>query len=181
MSYRCMMAGSYVDADASIGDGTTIWMPSNVYRCTIGKNCLISPFVTIQEGAVIDDNCKIMDGAFICAGAVIGDGVFIGMKVILCNDKYPRATRRDGMPKGKEDWECEPPIIKNGASIGAGVVIIPGVTIGENAVVGAGATVTADVPDDNMLINAPPREVWDITPNWGHKHENGETDGDGAK
>jgi len=161
----------FIRDKGEVGAGTRIWQPSNIYRCRIGKDCTIGAFVTIQEGAVIGDRCKIMDGAFICAGARIGDGVFIGMGAKLCNDRRPRATRLDGKPKGRDDWKCEPPIIEDGASIGANAVILPGILIGAGAVVAAGAVVRDNVNHNALITGNPTWYRRDLPESWGHEQE----------
>ena len=129
--------------DVHIGEGTIIHDQVNLYKCRIGKNCKIDAFVYIEENVVIGDNCKIRPFVFIPTGVTIGDSVFIGPGVIFTNDKYPRVNG---------DWELMKIRVNVGASIGAGAVILPGVTVGKNAIVGAGAVVTKDVPDNAIVV-----------------------------
>jgi UDP-2-acetamido-3-amino-2,3-dideoxy-glucuronate N-acetyltransferase len=132
--------------DAEIGEGTVVHDQVNLYKCKIGKNCKIDAFVYIEEGVTIGDNCKIRPFVFIPTGVIIEDDVFIGPNVTFTNDKYPRA---------KGQWKLLRATIKKGASIGANSVILPGVTIGENAMVGAGSVVTKDVPSRAIVAGNP--------------------------
>lgn len=128
--------------DCDIGEGTVVWNMCNLYRCKIGKNCKIASFVEIGEGVIIGNNCKIEAFAFIPKGVIIGDSVFIGPHVTFCNDKYPSVS---------DKWTISNVIVEDGASIGANSTILPKVTIGKNAMVGAGSVVTKDVPADGMV------------------------------
>ena len=136
--------------DVEIGKGTIIHDQVNLYKCKIGRNCKIGAFVYIEEGVIIGNNCKIKPFVFIPTGVVIEDDVFIGPNVTFTNDKYPRA---------KGSWRLLPTRVKRGASIGAGSVILPGLTIGENSIIGAGAVVTSDVPDNAIVFGNPARVV----------------------
>lgn len=128
--------------DCSIGEGTVIWHDCNLYRCKTGKNCKIASFVEIGEGVTIGNNCKIEAFVFICKGVTIGDSVFIGPHVCFTNDKHPTVSDR---------WAIKETIVKDGASIGANSTILPGLTIGKNAVIGAGSVVAEDVPDNAVV------------------------------
>ena len=132
--------------DVEVGEGTKIYDHVNLYRCKIGKNCKIEPFVYIEGGVVIGDNCKIKPLVFIPTGVVIESDVFIGPNVSFTNDKYP---------KSRGDWNLLKTRVKRGASIGANSVILPGVTIGEEALVGAGSVITKDVPDKAVMTGNP--------------------------
>jgi UDP-2-acetamido-3-amino-2,3-dideoxy-glucuronate N-acetyltransferase len=134
--------------DVEIGEGTVIHDQVNLYKCKIGRNCKIDAYVYIEEGVVIGDNCKIRPFVFIPTGVTIEDDVFIAPGVIFTNDKYPKV---------RGEWKLMPIRVKKGASIGSGVVILPGVTIGENALIGAGAIVTKDVPDNAIVAGTPSR------------------------
>lgn len=136
--------------DVLIGEGTEIHDHVNLYLCNIGKNCKIDAFVYIEEGVVIGDNCKIRPFVFIPTGVTIEDNVFIGPGVSFTNDKYPRV---------RGAWKMLKTIVKKGASIGAKSVILPGVTVGEGALVGAGSVVTKDVPDKAIVIGNPARII----------------------
>jgi len=134
--------------DAEIGEGTVVHDQVNLYKCKIGKNCKIEPFVYIEGGVVIGDNCKIKPFVFIPTGVVIENDVFIGPNVAFTNDKYPRAHG---------NWKLLHTRVKRGASIGANSVILPGVTIGEKSLVGAGSVITGDVPDKAVMLGNPAR------------------------
>ena len=136
--------------DAEIGEGTRIHDQVNIYKCKIGKNCKIDAYVYIEEGVEIGDNCKIRPFVFIPTGAIIEDNVFIGPNVTFTNDKYPRV---------RGEWRLLPIRVKRGASIGANSIIIAGVTIGENALVGAGSIVTKDVPSNAVVAGNPARII----------------------
>jgi len=142
-----------------IGKGTSIADSADLYKCKIGNDCKISGFVYIEEDVTIGDKCKIRPFSFIPTGVTIGDGVFIGPGSVFINDRKPRAINIDGSLKKEEDWNLEKTEIKNGASIGAGSVIMCGVTIGEYAVVGAGAVVTNDVPSHSLVIGNPAKII----------------------
>jgi acetyltransferase-like isoleucine patch superfamily enzyme len=145
--------------DCKIGKNTIIREPVNLYKCEIGDNCKIGGFVYIEEGVKIGNNCKIRPLVFIPTGVTIEDGVFIGPGVIFTNDKYPRAINPDGSLKGDGDWQLVETLVKRGSSIGAGATIMCGVTIGEFAVVGAGAVVTRDVPDRAVVVGNPAKVI----------------------
>jgi UDP-2-acetamido-3-amino-2,3-dideoxy-glucuronate N-acetyltransferase len=136
--------------DVAIGEGTVVHDQVNLYKCRIGKNCKIDAYVYIEEEVVIGDNCKIRPFVFIPTGVIIEDDVFIGPNVTFTNDKYPRA---------KGLWKLLRTIVKKGASIGANSVILPGVSIGEEALIGAGSVVTNDVPSKAIAAGNPARIV----------------------
>lgn len=131
----------------------------NLYGCSIGDNSRIGTFVEIQKNASIGRNVKISSHTFICEGVVIEDDVFIGHNVSFINDKYPRATNGEGRPQSEADWCIIPTRVKRGASIGTSATILCGITIGENAMVGAGSVVTHDVPDGAIVAGNPARLV----------------------
>jgi UDP-2-acetamido-3-amino-2,3-dideoxy-glucuronate N-acetyltransferase len=147
--------------DVRLGTGVVIPQPDlvNLYGCTIGAETKIGAFVEIQKNAVVGSRCKISSHTFICDGVVIEDAVFVGHGVMFINDRAPRATRADGQLQREADWTVVPTRVKRGASIGSGVVVMCGVTIGERAMVGAGAVVTHDVPDDAVVAGVPARLV----------------------
>jgi len=136
---------------------TRIWQPSNLFGCTIGKHCSVSVFAEIQKDVVIGDNCKIGMGAFIPTGVVLEDGVFVGPNACFANDKYPRAVNSDGSLKYSDDWTCKKTLVRTGASIGMNSTILPGLIIGEWAMVAAGSVVTKDVPDFTVVKGNPAR------------------------
>ena len=134
----------------------------NLYGCTIGDDTRIGPFVEIQKNAVIGARCKISSHSFICEGVHIEDEVFIGHGVMFTNDRLPRATRPDGTPQTEEDWKLEETRVCRTASIGSNATILCGVTIGEGALVGAGAVVTKDVPAYAIVAGVPARFRGDV-------------------
>lgn len=130
----------------------------NLYGCVIGDNSRIGTFVEIQKGVVIGKNVKVSSHSFICSGVTIEDDVFIGHNVSFINDRYPRATTQ-GRPQTDEDWVEIPTVVKRGASIGTSATILCGVTVGEEAIVGAGSVVTRDVPPRTTVVGNPARIV----------------------
>lgn len=133
----------------------------NLYGCRVGQDTKIGAFVEIQKNAIIGKRCKISSHTFICEGVDVGDEVFIGHNVTFINDRYPRAAI-DGRLQDKSDWKVSKIRVKNGASIGSSATIICGVTIGEKAMVGAGAVVTSDVPDYAIVAGVPARVTGDV-------------------
>ena len=150
-----------ITSDVKLGKHVNILDPTLVHlsSCSIGDNTKIHPFVLIQHDVVIGKNCKIEPFVFIPAGVSIGDEVFIGPHVCFINDKYPKAVSESGKLKDSKDWKLVKTYIKKGASIGAGAVILPGVTIGKHAMVGAGAVVTKNVPDHATVVGNPARRL----------------------
>lgn len=153
-----------VAGDVSLGADVLIPQPDlvNLYGCTIGAATRIGPFVEIQRDVIIGERCKISSHSFICTGVTIEDEVFIGHGVMFTNDRYPRSTNQDGSPQTAADWTLIPTCVRRGASIGTHATILPGVTIGAWAMVGAGAVVTHDVPDYAIVAGVPARQVGDI-------------------
>ena len=143
--------------DVKLGHDVIIHNFVNLYGCEIGDGTKIGSFVEIQKGALVGRNCKVSSHTFICEGVTIEDEVFIGHGVIFINDKYPRATTADGSLQSEADWQVVETIVKRGASIGSGATILCGVTIGEHAIVGAGAVVTKDVPAGASVAGNPAR------------------------
>jgi len=139
-----------VIVDAQIGEGTVVYDHVNLYECKIGKKCKIDAYVYIEEGVSVGDNCKIRPFTFIPTGVTIEDNVFIGPNVTFTNDKYPRT---------EGDWKMLTTLVKRGCSIGANSVILPGVTIGENATVGAGSVVNKDIPANAVVVGNPARII----------------------
>jgi UDP-2-acetamido-3-amino-2,3-dideoxy-glucuronate N-acetyltransferase len=133
----------------------------NLYGCRIGDETRIGAFVEIQKNASIGARCKVSTHTFVCEGVTIEDDVFVGHGVVFINDPFPRATT-DGRPQTEEDWSVVPTLVKRGASIGSGAVVLGGVTIGRQALVGAGAVVTRDVPDHAIVVGVPARVVGDV-------------------
>jgi acetyltransferase-like isoleucine patch superfamily enzyme len=128
----------------------------NLYGCAIGEATRIGAFVEIQKNAAIGSRCKISSHTFICEGVTIEDEVFVGHGVMFINDRHPRATA-GGRLQSEADWTVVPTLIRRGASIGSGAVIMCGITVGARALVGAGAVVTHDVPDDAVVAGVPAR------------------------
>lgn len=137
------------------GEGVKIYSFVNAYGCSINDGTKVGTFVEIQKGVKIGKNCKISSHSFICEGVTIEDGVFIGHNVSFINDMNPRAVNLDGSLQTEADWSMVNTIVKKGASIGTSATILGGVTIGENALVGAGAVVTKDVPNGATVIGNP--------------------------
>jgi UDP-2-acetamido-3-amino-2,3-dideoxy-glucuronate N-acetyltransferase len=134
----------------------------NLYGCTIGAETQIGPFVEIQKGSLIGKRCKISSHTFICEGVTLEDEVFIGHGVMFTNGIMPRATTEDGRLQRDGDWECIPTLVRRGAAIGSNATLVCGVTIGEGAMVGAGAVVTRDVPDHAIVAGNPARVIGDV-------------------
>jgi UDP-2-acetamido-3-amino-2,3-dideoxy-glucuronate N-acetyltransferase len=148
-----------VAQDVKLGKRVKLVAFVNLYGCQIGDYTKIGTFVEIQKGAKVGANCKISSHTFICEGVTIEDDVFIGHGVTFINDLYPRATGAEGALQTEADWTCIPTTVRKGASIGSGSTILAGVTIGENAMVGAGSVVTHDVPADTIVAGNPAREI----------------------
>ena len=148
-----------IASDVKLGQNVKICDFVNLYGCQIGDNTKVGTFVEIQKGASIGRNCKISSHTFICEGVQIEDNVFVGHGVIFTNDRYPRATTSDGALKSDNDWHCESTLVKKGASIGSGVTLLCGITVGENAIIGCGSVVTKDVPADTMVVGNPARAL----------------------
>jgi acetyltransferase-like isoleucine patch superfamily enzyme len=152
-----------ISDDVQLGQNVTIYYFVNLYGCTIGDNSKIGAFVEIQKGVSIGRNCKISSHSFICEGVTIEDNVFVGHGVTFINDAYPRATSANGTLQTEADWVCRPTLVKRGASIGTGTTLLCGITIGENAVVGAGSVVTKDVPANTIVAGNPIRILREIS------------------
>jgi acetyltransferase-like isoleucine patch superfamily enzyme len=146
-----------IASDVKMGLNVTIHAFVNLYGCSIGDNSRVGAFVEIQKNACIGRNVKVSSHTFICEGVTIDDDVFVGHNVSFINDKYPRATNDGGSPQSEADWQVVETRVKRGASIGTSATILCGVTIGENAVVGAGSVVTHDVPANAMVAGNPAR------------------------
>jgi acetyltransferase-like isoleucine patch superfamily enzyme len=145
--------------DVTLGRDVKIFGTVNLYGCEIGDETKVGCFVEIQKGAKIGARCKISSHSFICEGVVLEDAVFVGHGVIFINDRYPKATTQSGELQTDADWNCQRTLIRRGASIGSGSTLLGGITVGENAVVGAGSVVTADVPAGATVVGNPARSV----------------------
>jgi acetyltransferase-like isoleucine patch superfamily enzyme len=143
--------------DVKLGKNVRIFGFANLYGCEIGDDVKIGTFVEIQKGAKIGNRCKISSHTFICEGVTVEDEVFIGHNVTFINDRYPRATAAGGQLQTEADWKVIRTLIKRGASIGSSVTLLCGITVGENAVVGAGSVVTKDVPAGAVVAGNPAR------------------------
>lgn len=143
--------------DVKLGENVSIYGFVNLYGCSIGDNSRVGSFVEIQKNAHIGNNVKVSSHTFICEGVTIEDNVFIGHNVSFINDKYPHATTEDGAPQSEADWSVVKTVVKRGASIGTSSTILCGITIGENAMIGAGSVVTHDVPDNAVVAGNPAR------------------------
>jgi acetyltransferase-like isoleucine patch superfamily enzyme len=148
-----------ISADVTLGEDVKIYAFVNLYGCTIGSRTKIGTFVEIQKGATIGADCKISSHTFICEGVMIEDCVFVGHNVVFINDRYPRAANADGTLQTEKDWVVQQTLVKRGASIGSGSVIMCNVIIGENAIVGAGSVVTKDVPANAIVAGVPARII----------------------
>jgi UDP-2-acetamido-3-amino-2,3-dideoxy-glucuronate N-acetyltransferase len=148
-----------ISPDVRLGPGVRIVHAElvNLYGCTVGADTKIGAFVEIQKHASIGARCKISSHSFVCEGVTIEDEVFVGHGVMFINDRYPRAAGPDGALQTDADWKVIPTTVKRGASIGSGAVILCGVTIGERALIGAGAVVTRDVAPDTVVAGVPAR------------------------
>ena len=143
--------------DVKLGKNVKIFNFVNLYGCEIGDNTKIGTFVEIQKGAKIGKNCKVSSHTFICEGVTIEDEVFVGHNVTFINDIYPRSTTKDGGLQTEDDWVCVPTLIKKRASIGSSATLLAGITVGENAIIGAGAIVTKDVAPNTIVAGNPAR------------------------
>ena len=145
--------------NVTLGKGVKIFKFVNAYGCSIDDNSKVGAFVEIQKGASIGKNCKISSHTFICEGVHIEDNCFVGHGVMFTNDLFPRATNPDGSQQTDEDWTLVETFVKKGASIGSNATILCGITIGENALIGAGAVVVKDVPANSVVVGNPARVV----------------------
>lgn len=151
--------------DVRLGANVRLSKFINLYGCQIGDDTKIGAFVEIQKNATVGRRCKISSHTFICEGVVIEDNVFIGHGVMFTNDAYPRATTPDGDLQSEADWNVQPTVIRRGASIGSGATILCNLSVGENAIVGAGSVVTRDVPPNVIVAGNPARILRAIQPN----------------
>jgi acetyltransferase-like isoleucine patch superfamily enzyme len=151
------MAFQSVAPDVRLGKNVRMHQFVNLYGCEIDDDTKIGCFVEIQKNAKVGRNCKISSHTFICEGVTIEDNVFVGHNVTFINDSYPRATNGGGALQTEADWRVEPTLVKKGASIGSGSTILSNVTVGENAIIGAGSVVTKDVPPNAIVAGNPAR------------------------
>ena len=145
--------------DVKLGRDVQIYGFVNLYGCEIGDETRIGCFVEIQKGVKVGARCKISSHSFICEGVVLEAGVFVGHGVTFINDRYPKATSSTGELQTEADWTCQCTLVKSGASIGSGATLLGGITVGENAIVGAGSVVTQDVPAETIVAGNPARVI----------------------
>lgn len=150
--------------DVRLGENVRLSKFINLYGCEVGANTKIGAFVEIQKNAKVGENCKISSHTFICEGVTVEDNVFVGHSVTFINDSYPRATAASGGLQTEADWKVEHTRVLKGASIGSGSTILSNVTIGENALVGAGSVVTKDVPANTIVAGNPAKVLRRIEP-----------------
>ena len=148
---------SRITSDVVLGKDVKIFGLVNLYGCTIGDRTKVGSFVEIQKNAVIGSDCKISSHTFICEGVHIADKVFVGHGVTFVNDLYPEAVRVDGTMQTETDWKVVPTYVEERASIGSNSTILCGITIGHNAIIGAGSVVTKDVPSNQIWAGNPAR------------------------
>jgi len=154
-----------VSPEAIIGEGSSIWHQAQVReRARIGRGCILGKGVYVDFDVTIGDHCKLQNGVYVYHPAVIEDGVFLGPGVIITNDKRPRAVNPDMSLKREDDWEAAPVKISQGAAVGAGAILLPGVKIGRWAMIGSGSVVTRDVPDYGLVQGNPARLAGYVCP-----------------
>jgi acetyltransferase-like isoleucine patch superfamily enzyme len=149
--------------DVKLGKNVIMSKFINLYGCEVGDETKLGAFVEIQKNAKVGRNCKISSHTFICEGVTIEDNVFIGHGVTFINDTYPRAVASDGQLQTEKDWKVESTVVKKGASIGSGATILANLTVGDNAIVGAGSVVTKNVPPNAIVAGNPARVLRAIT------------------
>lgn len=152
-----MSSWNCVSEDVKLGKDVRLAKFINLYGCEIGDETKIGAFVEIQKNARIGRRCKISSHTFICEGVVIEDNVFIGHGVTFTNDMYPHATNPNGYLQTEADWNIGPTLVRRGASIGSGATLLCNLSVGENAIVGAGSVVTKDVPANTIVAGNPAR------------------------
>jgi acetyltransferase-like isoleucine patch superfamily enzyme len=153
-----------IASDVKLGKNVRIYDFTNLYGCEIGDDVKIGTFVEIQKGSKIGNRCKVSSHTFICEGVTLEDDVFIGHNVTFINDRYPRATNGAGQLQTESDWSCVETLVKRGASIGSGATLLCGITVGENALVGAGSVVTKNVSAGAVVAGNPARVVKSSAP-----------------
>jgi acetyltransferase-like isoleucine patch superfamily enzyme len=150
---------------ARVGPGTNIWQQAQVReRAVIGRGCILGKGVYVDCDVTLGDHCKLQNGVYVYHPAVLGNGVFLGPGVIITNDRWPRAVNPDLSLKRDDDWEATPVIIDDGAAVGAGSVVLPGMRIGRWVMVGAGSVVTHHVPEFGLVVGNPARLIGYICP-----------------
>lgn len=152
-----------IATDVKLGRNVRLHAFVNLYGCEIGDDVKIGTFVEIQKGVKIGNRCKVSSHTFICEGVTLEDEVFIGHNVTFINDRNPRATNPSGQLQTESDWKCVRTLVKRGASIGSGAILLCGITIGKNAMIGAGSVVTKDVPAGVVVAGNPARVMKSIS------------------
>jgi acetyltransferase-like isoleucine patch superfamily enzyme len=149
-----------VSPKARVGKGTQVWNEAQIREgAVVGENCIIAKGVYVDRDVVIGSNVKIENRASVYRGVTLEDGVFVGPHVSFTNDRYPRSVTPEGRLRTDADWEPECTLVQQGASLGAGAVVLPGLVIGRWAMVGAGSLVAHDVPDHALVLGSPARQV----------------------
>lgn len=159
-----MNSWNSITDDVKLGRNVKLSRFINLYGCEIGDDTKIGAFVEIQKHATVGKRCKISSHTFICEGVIIEDNVFIGHGVTFINDMYPRSTAADGELQTEADWKVEPTVIHKGASVGSGATILCNLSIGENAIVGAGSVVTKCVPPNAIVAGNPAKVLRYVVP-----------------
>ena len=147
-----------VSSEATIGAGTKIWHQAQVREgAKVGRQCILGKGAYVDRDVTVGDFCKLQNGVFVFRGFNLEAGVFLGPGAMLLNDKHPRAINLDGSPKADVDWDASPGVVGYGAAVGGGAVLLPGVSVGRMAIVGAGSVVTRNVPERGIVAGNPAR------------------------
>jgi len=152
-----------IASDVKLGKNVRIHDFTNLYGCEIGDDVKVGAFVEIQKGVKVGNRCKISSHTFVCEGVTLEDDVFVGHNVTFINDRYPRSTNGNGQLQTESDWACIRTLVKRGASIGSGATLLCGITVGEDALIGAGSVVTKDVPAGTVVAGNPARFIKSLT------------------
>lgn len=153
-----------ISRDVQLDAGVVIHHPDlvNLYGCRVGRGTRIGTFVEMQKDVVVGAHCKISSHSFLCSGVTIEDGVFIGHGVMFTNDMYPSSVNPDGSMQVAEDWTCLRTLVRRYSSVGSNATLLCGITVGEHALIGAGAVVTRDVPDYAVVAGVPAKVIGDV-------------------
>ena len=150
---------SIIDEGAHIGKDTKIWHYSHIRNADIGDSCIIGDYVYVDSTVKIGNNVKIQNHSLIYNGVTLEDGVFIGPRVTFTNDLYPKSINEDGSLKSVEDWKCTSTLVKRGAALGAGSVVLCGIEIGQWALSGIGSVILKNVPDHGLVVGNPAKLI----------------------